>query len=397
VSSVAAGRGAGAPPLLGRRPPSLDLFEPAARREEERRRAEEALRRSEEKYRQLAEGTEAILWEYHIPSDCWTYVAPQAEKILGYAPQEWTGLRFWVDHLHKEDREWAKRYCLDCTSRGEPHTFEYRFLAKDGRVVWLRDVVSVELEEGSPVRLRGFMVDVTRSKELEQLKEDVDRITRHDLKSPLNGIISMPQILMEEGNLSRKQQEILGDIQGAGQRMLYMINMSLGLYQMERGIYELEPRPVDLLPVLSEVERDLDNLRSGYAIAFSVDVNGSAPIGKASFFVLGERSLCYSMLSNLVKNAMEASPRGGTVHIALREGGQGCARIVVSNQGSIPASLRERFGEKYATAGKRFGTGLGVYSARLIAETMKGSFIWTTSREQGTSIHITLPRADGAS
>jgi PAS domain S-box-containing protein len=374
--------------------PILSARLAAARREEERCRAEEALRRSEEKYRQLAEGTEAILWEYHIPSDCWTYVAPQAEKLLGYPPQEWTGLRFWVDHIHEEDRDWAKRYCLECTCRGEPHTFEYRFLARDGRVVWLRDVVSVEMDGGEPLRLRGFMVDITRSKELERLKEDVDRITRHDLKSPLNGIISMPQILMEEGNLSRKQKDILRDIQGAGQRMLYMINMSLGLYQMEQGTYELEPKPVDLLPVLSEVERDLDTLRSGYEIALSLDVEGDAPRDNTAFFVLGERSLCYSMLSNLVKNAVEASPRGGSVWISLREGEQGRARIVVGNQGSIPASLRERFGEKYATVGKRYGTGLGVYSARLIAETMNGTFTWSSSREQGTSVHITLPLAD---
>jgi signal transduction histidine kinase len=241
------------------------------------------------------------------------------------------------------------------------------------------------------------MVDITRSKELERLKEDVDRITRHDLKSPLNGIISMPQILMEEGNLSRKQREILRDIQGAGQRMLYMINMSLGLYQMEQGTYELEPKPVDLLPVLSEVERDLDNLRSGYEIALSLDVEGDAPRDSTAFFVLGERSLCYSMLSNLLKNAMEASPQGGSVRISLREGEQGRARIVVSNQGSIPVSLRERFGEKYATAGKRYGTGLGVYSARLIAETMNGTFSWTSSQEQGTSVYITLPLADDVS
>ncbi len=229
--------------------PILSARLKAARREQERYLTEEALRQSEEKYRQLAEGTEAILWEYHIPSDRWTYVAPQAQKILGYRPEEWTGLQFWVQHIHREDRDWARRYCLDCTSRGESHTFEYRFLAKDGRVVWLRDVVSVEMEEDKPVKLRGFMVDITEQKELERLKEDVDRITRHDLKSPLNGIISLPQLLIEDSNLSQRQRELLRDIQGAGQRMLYLINMSLGLYQMERGDYEFAPKPVDILAI----------------------------------------------------------------------------------------------------------------------------------------------------
>ena len=72
------------------------------------------------------------------------------------------------------------------------------------------------------------------------------------------------------------------------------------------------------------------------------------------------------MLANLVVNAVEASPIGGTISLALtREGGQ--ARIVLRNQGAVPECVRERFFEKYATAGKTRGTGLGTYSARLIA------------------------------
>jgi PAS domain S-box-containing protein len=132
-----------------------------------RAKDKEALRKSEEKYRQLAESTDAILWEFDILADRWTYVSPQAEKILGFAPEEWTNLQFWRDHLHPEDRDWASKYCAECTERGESHVFEYRFLNKDGGITWLRDVISVEMQDSRPVKLRGFMIDITDRKKVE--------------------------------------------------------------------------------------------------------------------------------------------------------------------------------------------------------------------------------------
>ncbi len=123
--------------------------------------ADKRVRRSEEQFRLLAETSEAIFWEYDILLDRFTYVAPQVERILGFSPEEWTNLQFWVDHIHEEDREQASQYCRDSTTRGDSHQFEYRFLAKDGRIVWLRDVVSVEMIDKVPVRLRGLLLDIT--------------------------------------------------------------------------------------------------------------------------------------------------------------------------------------------------------------------------------------------
>jgi PAS domain S-box-containing protein len=126
------------------------------------------LRESEEKYRQLAESAEAIFWEYDIPSDRWTYVAPQAERILGYPPHEWKDLKFWTDRLHPEDRSWAAQYCAECTARGEAHEFEYRLVTRDGNARWLRDVVNVDMRDGKPVKLRGFMIDIDGRKKTEE-------------------------------------------------------------------------------------------------------------------------------------------------------------------------------------------------------------------------------------
>jgi len=145
---------------------------------------QEQVQKSEARYNQIAASIETILWEFDISNDCWTYVSPQSQKILGYAPEEWTDLEFWTDHIHVDDRGWATSYCADCTSRGESHEFEYRFKKKNGEIVWLRDIVNVELNDGVPEKMYGFMTDVTDQKKAEQeLKNE-----RNNLKNILEAM-----------------------------------------------------------------------------------------------------------------------------------------------------------------------------------------------------------------
>ena len=173
----------------------------------ERRRTEAALRESEEKYRLLAERTEIILWEYDILQDRWTYVSPQSERILGYAPEEWTDFRFWRQCLHPEDLKWAPGYCSEHIERGQSHELEYRFISKDGRVVWLRDRANVELENGVTVKMRGLMMDITQQKQLEenlrlslQEKKHLIQELYHRVKNNMQVISSM--LMLQAGHLN---------------------------------------------------------------------------------------------------------------------------------------------------------------------------------------------------
>jgi PAS domain S-box-containing protein len=144
----------------------------------EEKRTEQALQKSEARYRELVESTASISWEYDIGEDRWVYVAPQVESLLGWAPEEWTDLAFWVDNLHPDDRGEAYEYCMACTQKGEDHLLEYRFRSKGGDYRWIRDVVGVETEEGRPVTLRGVIIDITDQKEAEEeLDEERRRLS----------------------------------------------------------------------------------------------------------------------------------------------------------------------------------------------------------------------------
>ncbi|MBF0212411.1 MAG: hybrid sensor histidine kinase/response regulator [Magnetococcales bacterium] len=224
-----------------------------------------------------------------------------------------------------------------------------------------------------------------------RLRDDVEQILRHDLKGPLNAIIGMPGALIADWKLSPEQASSLQIIEDAGFRMLEMINRSLDLYKMERGVYVLVPKPVELLLVLRRIHSELNRLIHTKRMSIQILVNGHPATENDTFVVQGEELLCHSMLSNLLKNGVEASPRGEALVIELETDGP-MALIRLGNKGSVPEEIRDSFFDKFVTAGKSHGVGLGTYSAKLIATTLKGTIDLNFSREGETLIEVRMPR-----
>ncbi len=131
---------------------------------EDRKRAEEALTRSEQLYSKLVNSVDCIVWEADARTFQFSFVSPQAERILGYPVAQWKSPDFWVEHLHPDDREWCTALCKQAAEERRDHALEYRMVAADGRAVWLHDVVSAQMGPEGPVRLTGVMIDVTRRK-----------------------------------------------------------------------------------------------------------------------------------------------------------------------------------------------------------------------------------------
>jgi PAS domain S-box-containing protein len=103
-------------------------------------------------------------------------VSEYAEQLLGYPVRQWLDEpNFWLDHLHPDDHDRAMEECRQATHDLKPRELEYRMVVADGRVVWVQDTVSVILEEGRPVKLRGLMRDVTARNQAEQaLRESIE-------------------------------------------------------------------------------------------------------------------------------------------------------------------------------------------------------------------------------
>jgi len=248
------------------------------------------------------------------------------------------------------------------------------------------------------VRVKNFMRYVELHRQLqadyddmmamERLKEDVERITRHDMKGPLAGVIGLVQHLSEATNLTEDQREQIRMVEETTLHVLDMINLSNELFKIETGRYTLKPQ---VIKVAYTVRRIAELMRKTFAVKeLTIAVAKPHGVEDDQLMALGDPMLCYSLFQNLIKNACEAAPNGTPVTITIYTGAP--MRITIDNKGVVPATIRDTFFEKFATAGKQGGTGLGTYSAKLLTEAQNGTIAMETTDEKGqTRITLTLP------
>jgi PAS domain S-box-containing protein len=160
----------------------------------ERRRAEADLRTAEHRYRALAEQIPAVtyIWEANHPEGAPSmyYTSPRIEQLLGYTVDEWHApVDFWISRLHPDDRNAVVAAYLRSESTGESFAMEFRYLHKDGRIVWVADqAILIEREDGRPRLFQGVMIDVTARKEAERAAAESELWYR-DLTEQVPGVI----------------------------------------------------------------------------------------------------------------------------------------------------------------------------------------------------------------
>ncbi len=232
-------------------------------------------------------------------------------------------------------------------------------------------------------------MDVTERKRAEALREDVERMTRHDIKTPLNAIMGMADLLLEE-DLPPDIQEGIKIIRKSGLRVFNIVNHSLNLLKMERGTYHFHSLPVNLLNLIAKIWEEMGPLAKARQVGMNLTLYGKTPTQGDRFIAQAEELLCYTMLANLLRNAVEASPHNGIVSVELTDK-ETFRQIRIRNLGEVPEQIRDRFFEKFVTHGKPGGTGLGAYSAKLIVRTLGGSITLDDSTPNETVIILTLP------
>jgi PAS domain S-box-containing protein len=136
---------------------------------EERRRVEHDLREARERYRLLTEHLPGAAYEWAVAGEEGMYVSPRIESILGYTREEWQPPGFWKTRIHPDDVQAVLAATLRSATTGEPFALEYRYLAKDGRIVWVLDqAILLERDAaGKPALFHGLMLDITDRKQAE--------------------------------------------------------------------------------------------------------------------------------------------------------------------------------------------------------------------------------------
>lgn len=262
---------------------------------------------------------------------------------------------------------------------------------KNGAIFWQQTSISPVINKNREItHYISIQEDITQRKELERLKDDVERIMRHDIKQPLTSIIGYQQLLLGEPGLTDNQKQYCRNIEKASQRMLNMINFNLNILGLEAKSFNYSPVSIDLIQLMNHIFTDLDAPIKSKKIDCVLTIDQNAEITNHKVVVQGDETLSYQLFSNLIKNAVEASPDNQTVQVNISEQPDSVT-IQISNQDVVPEEIRKIFFEKYVTHGKSKGTGLGTYSAKLIVEKIGGTISMQTHDDQGTRITVNIP------
>ena len=189
----------------------------------ERKLSEKIILDSQQKTESLINTIDGIVWECTIETFSFTFISKKVEAILGYTAEEWLSSEtFWADHIFEEDRERTINYCILKTNENLNHDSEYRMIAKNGTVVWLRDIVTIVFENGTAAGLRGIMIDITNTKKAEEdLNNSFNMVTEqnkrllnfsyivsHNLRSHTSNISSI-MALIEISESEEERNEMI--------------------------------------------------------------------------------------------------------------------------------------------------------------------------------------------
>lgn len=263
------------------------------------------------------------------------------------------------------------------------------YVTKPFRYAELAARVNTHLElKQSRERIEKQRADLERTA---AMHDDVDRMIRHDLKGPLTPILSFPKFIRQESSLSRTSLTQLNIIENSAKKLLELIDLSTMAIKMERGLYIPNLVAINIVEIARSVIFTMaPMLQRGATIDFQV--NGNAVSEEDEILVAGEELLCYNMLTNLLKNAAEAALENEEIGLSVRfSESDDQVTIQIRNRKAVPVSIRDRFFDRYATAEKEHGTGLGTFSAKLMTETLNGTIGMSSSEEEGTTVTVRLP------
>jgi PAS domain S-box-containing protein len=377
----------------------------------ERRRTAEALQEAQRFTAGLLSNLPGMA--YRCANDPqWTleFASEGAKELTGYAPDALVGpgAVAYADMIHPADREWVWGEVQAAVQQGRSFELSYRIIAADGSEKWVWEQGrAVRDGEGKPSAVEGFVTDTTRQKALEeQLRQaqKMDAVGRlaggiaHDfnnLLTAIKGTASLMLLDLAPGDPLREDAEAIGEVvdRAAG--------LARQLLAFGRG-HVVRRETVDLNRVVDETAKMLRRLIPSGIELTTVLAGELAPVS-------ADGGQLEQVLVNLVLNARDAMPDGGTVivetmHVEVDAWPRGWATglapgayvmLVVHDTGTgIDAQTQERiFDPFFTTKAVGQGTGLGLSIVYGIVQQSGGAVRVFSRPGEGTTFRVLFPRA----
>ncbi|HYE75267.1 MAG TPA: PAS domain S-box protein, partial [Blastocatellia bacterium] len=380
------------------------------------------LQRERQRLADILASVPGVVWEAWGEPDASSqridFVSSYVEKMLGYSVEEWLETpNFWLTIVHPEDQQRAADEAAAIFKSGKGGQSTFRWVAKDGRAVWVEAQSVVVCDEmNRPVGMRGVTMDITERKQAEEersellkreqaarqnaetanrFKDEFLATVSHELRTPLNAMLGWATILRKRQLSSTDIQRGIETIERNAKLQSQIINDLLDVSRIIADKLRLEICPTDMVKVINDA---VETVRPS-AEAKQIELHTKIPSDLSK--VNGDADRLQQVLWNLLSNAVKFTPPSGKIWLrAISKGSQ--IEITVSDTGQgigqefLPYVF-ERFRQEDASTTRRHGgLGLGLAIVQYIVEQHGGTVNAESSgADQGSTFTVLLPAMSG--
>lgn len=277
----------------------------------ESKEAQALIAKSQERFKSLIDTIDGIVWEYNLETMSSSFISKKVEDILGYTVEDYKGSpTFWEDHIYPEDLEFALGISTIVNKKYTNHDYEYRMVTKQGKVIWIRDIVNFVFENGKPIMSRGIMIDITIMKEAEKdlnnsfhlVSEQNKRllnfsyIVSHNLRSHTSNIESIISLIesAESEDERNEMMELLKSVSNSLDETMIHLNEVVNI----NTNISLVIKPLNLSHYINKALEVLSEQIQLNEASFIFDINEYAVINYNSAYL---ESILYNLISNAIR------------------------------------------------------------------------------------------------
>ncbi|WP_349408865.1 PAS domain S-box protein [Pseudalkalibacillus sp. SCS-8] len=350
----------------------------------EKNQAKRSLQRSERQYRSLFLHNPDGIYSINLKGEL-TSINPAIIRITGYTEAEQIG-RHYSEFLLKEDQEQViKKY--ESIFSGETIEFEKRMKRKNGDTIIVRVIGFPMIVENEIIGMYGILRDITDEKRSEELLRRSEKLTvvgelaaavAHEIRNPLTSIKGFIQML--ENGVPEKElyyQIVLSELD----RIEQIISELLVLAKPQSICFQKKK----IGNLITHVLKLLEGQANLHNIQFNMDLEAGSEM------INCEENQLKQVFINLIKNAIEVMPNGGTITVTCKKAEKNNLLIRIVDEGpGIPKDRLSRLGEPFYTT-KEKGTGLGLMVSFKIIKDHQGSMHFSSTVKKGTTVDVLLP------